>query len=119
LPPIQYSIRRGLLLDDEQVQALLASKDEQQQVEPYREADLVQEGLTALLDAMQLYRQEQKQKDKQNDKTGNDSTVLSSTTVSKAVTTRTRKTRSTSDFETYATKHQTYSSTIATGNSQR
>lgn len=56
LPKVEYSVRSGLRLVDKQVKESLLRRGVQSKNSMY--ADLVQEGLTALLDAMSHYREE-------------------------------------------------------------
>lgn len=57
LPQVDYSIRSGLRLVEESVEQVLSERGEDAAGQLY--SDLVQEGLAALLDAMQHYREEE------------------------------------------------------------
>ena len=61
LPKVEYSVRSGLRLVDQQVKELLSRQNNkggwQNHINSPLHADLVQEGLTALLDAMSHYRE--------------------------------------------------------------
>ena len=58
LPKVEYSVRNGLRLVDKEVKQLLVGGYKEDVAQNALYADLVQEGLTALLDAMSHYREE-------------------------------------------------------------
>jgi DNA-directed RNA polymerase specialized sigma subunit len=99
-PKLDYSVRSGLRLVDDLVQELLPQQQQQQQQQPPADgsssrtlqADLVQEGLTALLDAMRHYREGEPEAPSSSGSNTADSNSSADTTT-------------TSRFEAYA-RHQ-------------